>query len=186
MIDLTVVGPSEYKQWLSKGSFVVSYGHYDSIFGTCLIGLAKNKICHLSFVEKEDSKNLSALHEQWRGAIFEKDEKKTFLVTQEIFDDGNKPLSVLAKGTKFQEDVWRGLLEIPEGKTWSYEELASKIGRPKAIRASAKAVATNPIAFLIPCHRVIKKSGEVHRYRWGCKIKEKILNWEKKKLDACS
>lgn len=184
MIDLTVVGASEYKQWLSKGSLTVSYGYHDSPFGTCLIALAKTKICHLSFVEKDDSKNWRVLHEQWPGAVYEKNGKKTASVVEKIFQGTYKSLSAVAKGTKFQEEVWRKLLEIPEGKTWSYEQLAFNVGRPKAIRASANAVAMNPIAFLIPCHRVIKKSGEIHKYGWGCQIKEKILDWEKKKIDT--
>jgi len=82
------------------------------------------------------------------------------------------------QGTQFQMDVWQALKDIPLGTTCSYENIAQKIGKPKAVRAVASSIAKNKIAFLIPCHRVIRKSGVLGGYRWGCTIKKALLAWE--------
>ncbi len=91
---------------------------------------------------------------------------------------GAKPFNLLIKGTNFQINVWKALLNIPEGNVVSYQDIASLIGDPKAYRAVANAVAINPVAFLIPCHRVISKSGKIHQYRWGSARKKAIIGWE--------
>jgi AraC family transcriptional regulator of adaptative response/methylated-DNA-[protein]-cysteine methyltransferase len=82
------------------------------------------------------------------------------------------------KGTNLQIKVWQALLKIPRGRLISYEAVARKIGRPEAVRAVANAVASNPVAFLIPCHRVIRKTGVIGDYRWGSARKKAILSWE--------
>jgi O-6-methylguanine DNA methyltransferase len=91
-------------------------------------------------------------------------------------------LSVAPTGTPFQLEVWRALLEIPFGRTISYSQLASRVGRPSAVRAVASAVARNPIAVLIPCHRVIHSDGSIGQYRWGSQRKREMIGWEKEVL----
>ena len=82
------------------------------------------------------------------------------------------------RGTNFQVNVWKALLSIPEGWVVSYQDIASHIGHPKAFRAVANAIAINPVAYLIPCHRVIAKSGKIHKYRWGSARKKALIGWE--------
>jgi len=89
-----------------------------------------------------------------------------------------RPFNLHLKGTNFQINVWKALLSIPEGWVVSYQDIASYIGHPKAFRAVANAIAINPVAYLIPCHRVIAKSGKIHQYRWGSARKKAIIGWE--------
>ena len=89
-----------------------------------------------------------------------------------------RPFNLLLKGTNFQINVWKALLNIPEGWVVSYQDIAAYIGHPKAFRAVANAIAVNPVAFLIPCHRVIAKSGKIHQYRWGAVRKKALIGWE--------
>ena len=84
----------------------------------------------------------------------------------------------MLKGTNFQIKVWEALIKVPAGSVVSYQDVAGMIGNPKAVRAVASAVANNPISFVIPCHRVISKSGAIHKYRWGTERKKAILGWE--------
>ena len=104
------------------------------------------------------------------------------LITNDIFRyDPNKkpaPFNLHLKGTNFQINVWKALLSIPEGWVVSYQDIASYIGHPKAFRAVANAIAINPVAYLIPCHRVIAKSGKIHQYRWGSARKKALIGWE--------
>jgi len=99
--------------------------------------------------------------------------------------DGKKdsrPFNLLVKGTNFQTKVWQALLNIPQGYVASYQDIADYIGHPKAYRAVANVVAVNPVAYLIPCHRVITKSGKIHKYRWGSARKKALVGWEASKL----
>lgn len=91
-------------------------------------------------------------------------------------------LDYVFSGTYFQRDVWNGLLAIPFGETWSYEQLARHIDQPTAVRAVGSAVGANPIAWLIPCHRVVRKDGAVGNYRWGVTRKSRMLRWEQRRL----
>jgi AraC family transcriptional regulator of adaptative response/methylated-DNA-[protein]-cysteine methyltransferase len=90
----------------------------------------------------------------------------------------NDPFNLYLKGTNFQVNVWKALLAIPEGWVVSYQDVAAYIGRPKSFRAVANAVAINPVAYLIPCHRVIAGSGSIHGYRWGAVRKKAMVGWE--------
>ena len=92
--------------------------------------------------------------------------------------DQPRPFHLLLKGTNFQVKVWQALLAVPPGALVSYQTVSSRIGRPSGARAVGAAVARNPVAFLIPCHRVINKSGRIHRYRWGSSRKKAIVGWE--------
>lgn len=124
---------------------------------------------------------LDALKARWPAAALQEDAAGAEDIAGRIFvPDARtaRPFHLHLKGTNFQIQVWKALLQIPEGWVASYEELAGFMGNPKAFRAVASAVAANPVGFLIPCHRVIRKSGEAHNYRWGHLRKKAILAWE--------
>lgn len=127
------------------------------------------------------------LEEEWPKANFLKNSGTTGPIASAIFNpyypqkrkrEGEieaRPFHLHVKGTNFQIQVWRALLSIPEGQLVSYQDIASLIGKPKAYRAAANAIAVNPVALLIPCHRVIRKSGKIYLYRWGSSRKKAII-----------
>jgi AraC family transcriptional regulator of adaptative response/methylated-DNA-[protein]-cysteine methyltransferase len=125
---------------------------------------------------------LETLTRQWENAKLIQDPHTTGLYLERIFspqrNGKNLPLHLLLKGSNFQIKVWEALIRIPPGTVVSYEDVAEMIGSPKAVRAVANAVAHNPVSFIIPCHRVIRKSGAIHEYRWGSARKKAILGWE--------
>ena len=108
------------------------------------------------------------MRNRWKNATIRENKKKTAEIVDRIFKKKkDKPIQLFLKGTNFQIKVWEALMMIPEGKLVTYSGLANYINHPSAVRAVSNAVADNPISFLIPCHRVIKKSGVFHNYRWG-------------------
>jgi AraC family transcriptional regulator of adaptative response/methylated-DNA-[protein]-cysteine methyltransferase len=123
---------------------------------------------------------VSDLKKQWKNAEVLEDASVAGPYADTIFGAtaSNTTLPLYLKGTNFQIKVWQALLKIPAGTIVSYEDIARQIDMPKAVRAVANAVAHNPIAFLIPCHRVIRKTGAVGGYRWGSARKKAMLAWE--------
>ena len=123
---------------------------------------------------------LAELKQKWTGATFREDQDLTGPLANQIFGlaNHNPELPIVLKGTNFQIKVWHALLRIPTGAVVSYQTVASSIGRPGATRAVASAVARNPIGFVIPCHRVIRKVGKIGEYHWGRPRKRAILAWE--------
>ncbi len=161
----------------------IDYGFCASPFGECLMAITKRGICHLGFVQKNHKSDaLQQLFETWPGAVFSKNSKPIESFINHIFNidktKESRPFNLLVKGTNFQINVWKALLQIPSGNIASYQDIAEYIGRPKAFRAVASAIAINPVAYLIPCHRVISKSGKIHQYRWGSSRKKAIVGWE--------
>lgn len=178
-VNCEAATPGEYKN-RGEGLTVV-YGFHPTPFGECLIGLSAKGICFFSFVMKENRKQaLTELKGRWSKAILVEDQEVTQSSISQIFDptEKQKPLNVFLYGTNFQIKVWEALLTIPEGKAVTYQDIAQRIGEPKASRAVGNAVGQNPIAFLIPCHRVIRKMGEFGNYQWGTTRKKIILGWE--------
>lgn len=140
-------------------------------------------ICFLAFTENPN--NLitaqSDLRKLLPNACFKENHEEAVKLISKIFAKEEKPqIQLLIKGTEFQEKIWHALTEIDFGKTICYEELAECIGNKNSTRAVASAVARNNISYLIPCHRVIRKSGEINKYRWGQEIKKKLFDWETK------
>lgn len=175
------MSPGEYKQ--RGAGLTISYGFHPTRFGNCLLAQTRRGICALRFVfdsNKEDS--LAQLHSEWPLASFAADQERTRMVVDRLFSPANwdqqRPFHLHVRGTNFQVQVWQALLSIPRGAMVSYGDLAAFMGRPSAVRAAAGAVAHNPIGYLIPCHRVISKSGQIHNYRWGSTRKRAILGWE--------
>lgn len=192
-ITFEAMTPGEYKR-LGEG-VTIQYGFHDTPFGRCLLATTPKGICALRFVaaprpaaagdEPIGSTEEAALEEltaEWPQATFVEDNQATGAIVARIFAPGEvedrKPFHLLLKGTNFQIQVWQALLAIPPGVMVSYQDVAERIGRPTASRAIAGAVARNPVGYLIPCHRVINKSGRYHGYRWGPARKKAILGWE--------
>ena len=186
-VTFEAVTPGEYK---SRGLGVtVRYGFHPTPFGDCLLAQTSRGICALRFVASDGKESaLADLKSEWPSATFMADSSSTQTSIDHLFSPGTwdrtLPFHLYLKGTNFQVKVWQALLSIPQGAMVSYGDLADFMGRPTAIRAAAGAVANNPIGFLIPCHRVISKTGQIHRYRWGSARKRAILGWEASQLQS--
>ena len=180
-VSVEAVTPGEFK---SRGAGIrIEYGFHPTCFGPCLLGLTHRGICWLSFVSVTGKRAaLQELKSHWGGAAFAEQPDATGPVAVRIFSglEGRQksPLSLLLMGTNFQIKVWRALLEIPAGAVASYEAIGARIGAAKAARAIGSAVGQNAVAYLIPCHRVIRKSGALGGYRWGGERKRAMLAWE--------
>jgi AraC family transcriptional regulator of adaptative response/methylated-DNA-[protein]-cysteine methyltransferase len=176
-VTTEAVTPGEYK---SRGAGVtIRYGLHASPFGKCLIAVTERGICHLGFVQTSEGDAIDHLVAGWQQARMIEDRRSTSALVGPIFDLRNrglgKPLNVHLRGTNFQLKVWEALLQVPAGAVTTYEGIASSIGRPGTTRAVGTAVGHNPIAVLIPCHRVIRKVGEFGNYRYGALRKKALL-----------
>jgi len=174
-INTEAVSPGEYK---SQGTGVtIRYGIHPTPFGKCLIGVTERGICHLGFVQSSEGEAVDNLVQEWKNAVMVEDYQSTASLIAPIFDIRyqGKPLNLHLRGTNFQLKVWEALLQIPVGKVTTYEGIASRIGNPSAMRAVGTAIGHNPIAVLIPCHRVIRKVGDFGNYRYGSQRKKALL-----------
>jgi AraC family transcriptional regulator, regulatory protein of adaptative response / methylated-DNA-[protein]-cysteine methyltransferase len=179
-VTTEAVSPGEYK---SHGEGVtIRYGLHASPFGKCLVAVTERGICHLGFTQTSEGAAIDNLVTNWKNARMIEDNTGTAPLIEPIFDlrasDRGKPLNIHLRGTNFQLKVWEALLKIPTGVVTTYEGLAERIGRPAATRAVGTAVGHNPIAVLIPCHRVIRKVGEFGNYRYGALRKKALLAYE--------
>ncbi len=177
---LEAVTPQEYKL---KGSGIqVEYGFHETPFGTCLLGITQRGICWLSFVKTDGDlrTELESMKEHWHNSVFHQNQELTSAFVQQIFSEtpSGKKLHLLVKGTNFQVKVWEALLRLPMGSVTTYQGIAEQIQNPKAMQAVGSAVGSNHIAYLIPCHRVIRKDGVLGEYRWSASRKKSIIGWE--------
>ena len=176
-VTTEAVTPGEYKTY-GEG-LTIRYGIHLTPFGKCLIGLTDRGICHLGFVSGSEGEAVDGLVSNWKEARMVEDYRATAVLVGPIFDlrydTRIKPLTLHLRGTNFQLKVWEALLQIPAGSATTYEGLAQRIGQPKASRAVGSAVGHNPIAVLIPCHRVLRKAGEFGNYRYGSLRKKALL-----------
>lgn len=173
------ITPGEYKQ-MGEG-LRIKYGFQPTPFGESLLAMTDRGICHLSFVQSNGRQQaLQTLSQQWSKANIVEDVAATRPYQQQIFNQNKtkKPLHLHIKGTNFQIRVWSALMQIPAGALVSYGTLAHLAGKPQAARAVGTAVGHNPIAYLIPCHRVIRQLGEFGSYHWGATRKKAIIGWE--------
>jgi AraC family transcriptional regulator, regulatory protein of adaptative response / methylated-DNA-[protein]-cysteine methyltransferase len=174
------VTPGEFKQ---RGlGLTISYGWAESPFGDSLLLTTPRGICGLAFAgEGGRAAALADMRARWPMARFVEDEKQIARIAPAVFaprrHDGD-PLKLVLYGSPFQIKVWEALLRIPQGALVSYDGLASAIGALGAARAVGSAVGDNPISFLIPCHRVIRKSGVISHYHWGRPRKLAMIGWE--------
>jgi len=180
MVTLEAASPGE---WKSQGAGArIHWGLSESPFGHCSIGWNKRGICHLAFLDTVSGNGEPAeLKTDWAAAERVRDDRDAQRRCDQIFSrnpGSSKQLSALVQGTPFQVKVWRALLQIPPGCLASYTWIARTIGEPRAIRAVGSACGRNPVAYLIPCHRVIRETGIVQGYRWGAARKRAIVAWE--------
>ncbi len=171
------VTPGEFKR---KGNGItVTYGLHETPFGNALIAATERGICNVFFYD-DLSIALSDLRNNWPLATIKEDDSVTTTYANKIFGQASngQPLSIHLVGTNFQIQVWQALLNTEQGQMVSYGTLASWVGKPKASRAVGTAVGNNPIAYLIPCHRVIRSAGGLGQYRWGATRKKALLGWE--------
>ncbi len=179
-VNLEAMSPGEFKTGGSGLQIVC--GIHDTPFGKALIATTSRGICNLRFLDGADEQNAEQiLRNVWLNAEVICDREITQPLCDTIFDRATlsrKPIALLVKGTNFQVQVWRALLRVPFAGITTYQTIAETIGNPTAARAVGNAVGNNPVAYLIPCHRVIRASGELGGYRWGLERKTVILSWE--------
>lgn len=174
-VTLDAVTPGEFKTM--GRDLQIRYGMGQTPFGSCLVAFCERGITNMHFSDFTNEEAQATLREDWPEADLISKPREAKKVLADMFDGGSE-VRVFARGTNFQTQVWRALLRIPCGQITSYEDVAKAIGRPSAVRAVASAVGRNPIAFLIPCHRVLRKSGALGGYRWGLERKKAMLAWE--------
>ena len=180
-VNCEAVTPGEYK---NKGEgLTIKYGFYPSPFGECLLATTERGICGFFFVKNRDRKDpLTELRYFWKKAEIVEDPDASQELISRIFNPsfGNTraPLHLILNGTNFQIKVWEALIKIPFGAVVSYEDVAIQVGLPGATRAVGSAVGKNPISFVIPCHRVIRKTADFGNYGGGTARKKAILGWE--------
>lgn len=179
-VQLEAVTPGEFK--LAGAGLSIHYALHDTPFGYAFIAITPRGICNFSFLESTDiDEQLEALRTKWPHANLRESRQRTKAIIDALFNIQKKvdrPLSLHVSGTNFQINVWKALLQIPPGMMTSYSDVATAIGHPKSARAVGLAVGANPVAFLIPCHRVIQKSGALGGYHWGITRKHAIHAWE--------
>ncbi|MGV2702369.1 UNVERIFIED_CONTAM: methylated-DNA--[protein]-cysteine S-methyltransferase [Aeromonas salmonicida] len=179
-VQLEAVTPGEYKQ--RGAGLVIDHGVHDTPFGQAFVALTPRGVCNFSFLDdKAPEAPLTALAQSWPEAELREAPSHTQGVIHTMFDDSktaDRPISLHVSGTNFQISVWRALLEIPPAKVVSYAQVASAVGNPKAARAVGLAVGANPVALMIPCHRVIQQNGKLGGYHWGATRKQAIHAWE--------
>ncbi len=184
-INLEGISPGEHKQ--RGAGLVLNWGAYPSPFGDCLLVASPRGICSLSFLVGGGVKaHLAEVREEWPQADFRPDNGKLKGVAARVFSPARSgaPLTLHLQGTNFQVQVWQALLRIPFGEVVTYGDVARSVGSPKAVRAVGTAVGHNPVAFLIPCHRVIRETGALGEYHWGAEKKRAMQVWEQAQREA--
>ena len=175
-------------EWKTGGAGLeIRYGFHPSPFGVALAMGTKRGLCGLAFADAgEDVAALADMRRRWPNASFVEDPTATAPLVRRIFDPEawreDQPLRIVFIGTDFEVRVWETLLRIPMGRATTYSTIAGHVGRPLAARAVGAAVGKNPISFVVPCHRVLGKSGDLTGYHWGLTRKRAILGWEAGKV----
>jgi AraC family transcriptional regulator of adaptative response/methylated-DNA-[protein]-cysteine methyltransferase len=181
-VTLEAASPGEIKN--GGAEMKIDYGFAETAFGEALIAETRRGICHLSFVvDRGRNRAQDLLISQWPNAKVNRNDARISELSAKIFaqvrDGAHRPtLRAFVRGTPFQLRVWRALLRVPSGSLTTYGRLAQAIGQSRAARAVGSAVGANPIAFIIPCHRVIRETGALGNYHWDPIRKRAILGWE--------
>lgn len=173
-VTLEAATPGEIKA--GGAGWSLDAGFAETPFGLCAIATGPRGVCHLAFVETEDRKDIAAA---WPRAEIRWSDAAARGIAAQIFKKGRgEGLRAFVRATPFQLKVWRALLKVPAGSVVSYGHLAAAVGNPGAARAVGTAVGANPLAYLIPCHRVIRETGVIGQYRWGHERKCVMLGRE--------
>ena len=177
-------------EWKSGGEgLTISYGFHASPFGIALVMATPRGLAGLAFGDAGEEKAMLAdMTRRWTKASYVEDKSITAPLAARIFDSRawrpDRPLRIVMIGTDFEVRVWETLLGIPMGKCSTYSDIANKVGKPKAARAVGAAVGKNPISFVVPCHRVLGRSGDITGYHWGLTRKRAMLGWEAGQVQA--
>ena len=184
-VNIEGVTPDQFKR--AGLGLKIFYGYHPSPFGMCFIAVAEKGICGFRFIDEERKRNEYELFSQkWHFASLVHKPDFTQGYIQKIFkghQDRSDRLNLLVRGTNFQLKVWEALVKIPFGSVATFRQIARSIEHPNSARAVGLAVAANPILYLIPCHRIIRKSGSVGDYHWGKVRKQTMIGWEMAKND---
>ena len=163
----------------------IHWGWSDSPFGPALLMATDRGICGIGFAAETGAEaTMADLLGRWPKADFVEDPMMLRPLALSAFGASADPAPVFAIGAPFQIKVWEALLQIPSGHVTTYSDIARVIGAPKAVRAVGTAVGRNPVSWLIPCHRALRKTGELGGYHWGLPIKRALLAWEAARSDA--
>jgi AraC family transcriptional regulator of adaptative response/methylated-DNA-[protein]-cysteine methyltransferase len=171
-------------EWKNGGSGMkLAFGFHPSPFGIAIVIASDRGLAGLAFADTGgEQAALADMKRRWPGATYVEDAGRTGVLAQRVFDTRlwrtDQPLRVVLIGTDFEVRVWQTLLRIPMGKITTYSSIAANVDRPNASRAVGTAVGKNPISFVVPCHRVLGKSGALTGYHWGITRKQAMLGWE--------
>ena len=175
-IRIHAVTPGEYKK--GGEALEIGYGTGDTPFGTGFIAFSPRGITNLFFIGGDGPEEaLKEIKGSWSNAEFSEKQAEAEKLLKNIFCkkwDSENPFDLHLKGTNFQINVWKALLSVPEGSLVNYGTVAAAAGKEKAVRAAGSAVGSNPVSYLIPCHRVIRSNGSINQYRWGA-VRKKIM-----------
>ena len=175
-VTLDAVTPGEIR---ARGADVkVRYGLTDTPFGSAFIARTARGICRLAFIDRGSNAELAALRDLYPKATFVRDDAEAKSIAVTIWGGNSATVPLAVCGTNFQVQVWRALLELDATESATYGSLARKLGKPDSARAIGNAVGANPVAWLIPCHRVLRSGGALGGYRWGAARKQMIRRWE--------
>lgn len=175
------MSPGDYAR--AGEGLTIAWGWFDSPFGRAVVAGTDRGICGMGFAaEMGEEAALQDLTHRWPKARFVEDPARLAPWVQAAFGGQGAPLHLI--GAPFQIKVWEALLRVPSGHVTTYSDLAQAVGLPRAVRAVGTAVGRNPVSWLIPCHRALRKSGELGGYHWGLPVKRAILAWESAREDA--
>ncbi len=175
-VHFDAVTPGEYKD--GGAGIRLRHGFAESPFGRIHAALSPRGLVRLAFVDGRDSAAFLELAEQWPRATIERDDEAVASVARQVFVKRSGRITLAPAGTNFQFKVWQALLELGSRGPTSYSALAQAIGHANASRAVGQAVGANPVAWLIPCHRVLRRDGTLGGYHWGVERKRAMLAWE--------
>jgi AraC family transcriptional regulator of adaptative response/methylated-DNA-[protein]-cysteine methyltransferase len=185
MVNLEAVSPGEYRA--GGDGIEIRWGTHATPFGEAFLGITGRGICALEFLAgRQPEEAADELAAAWPAATLLRDRAATGRIVARVFPEPNVrpegPFHLLVRGTNFQVRVWQALLRVPPGAVISYGDLARRLGKPGAARAVGGAVGSNPISYLIPCHRVVREATGLGEYRWGAVRKHALLAWEAARL----
>lgn len=185
-VDHEAMTPGDYKR--RGAGLTIQYGFHPSPFGLVLIMSTERGMCGLAFCDDETERDdaLADMVRRWPAATYVENSAATAKMSSEVFQPEkwheDRPIKLVLIGSDFEIDVWRALLKIPAGKSVTYSDIADHIGRTGASRAVGSAVGRNPISFVVPCHRAMRKDGSLGGYHWGITRKQAIIGWEKGRM----